>query len=206
MKYPSIIWIALVFFASLGFGVACTVDFESDEANTFACENDEDCVGSYRCVDGFCDIATGNNDDPNNGPNNGQPSECLPDELGDDYPLDEPLDIDERCNGQDDNCDGFVDVIFCDSTSDCPSSAPDANGINITQFDCAFDEDFGEDVCQARPREQLGDCFELVLDCVDGQYEAMPEECGGAASSNNDDDPNNDDEPTNNDEPNNDDG
>ena len=113
---------------------ACTVDFDGSEADVYFCETDEDCVDHHTCDETIerCIV----DDSANGNGGNGEIDECDPDELGEDYPLDEPIDgVQERCDGQDNTCDGYVDVIFCEDSGDCPSSGEDVYGTTL-EYDC----------------------------------------------------------------------
>ncbi len=177
--------IALVFGAAFAVGLTagCVVDFDYAEEGPYFCETDDDCVRTHVCFNQSdcpdeheptmtCMRESDIPECPTE--QNGQPDTCEPDELGEDYPLDEPLDIQEVCDGKDNNCDGHVDVIFCgEGTMGCPSGGTDAGG-NDVNYRC--NEDLSPPQCEARPFITIGEC-NIVLDCVDGEIEETPEDC-----------------------------
>lgn len=159
--------VAIFFILSCGLLLAgCSPDFNVED-EVFHCSDDDDCLQGNSCVDGFCEPGTSEDDDV--GPDvPDEPDECDP--SSEDYPLDEPLDIQEVCDGEDNNCDGEVDVIYCEHG--CPAVATDPEG---NQVDYVCDESFDPPRCIAETFDKFT-CPD-PLNCVDGQLEVVPEEC-----------------------------
>ncbi len=161
-----------------GMWAGCSTDFDHGQGGVFVCQSDNDCTGPrYVCdtAQGYCvlltDITDPNQPNTNTNNSNGQPEVCDPDELGEDYPLDPPLDIPEQCDGQDTTCDGNIDVFFCESSSDCRDvGAEDPNGFSFT---AQCNSDTG--LCEFYAPFSLNcpDPFE----CTDGQWPEIPEDC-----------------------------
>ena len=201
---------------SLAFGIGlwagCTTeDFDTADPGKFYCEEDEDCPDNYEC-DPVVERCVAEEDENGNGNGNGGPDECIPDDH-DDYPLDEPLELQEVCDGQDNNCDGYVDVIFCESDDDCPSSGEDLYGTSLN-YSCEEvdelpvervdgedengngedDNGNGEDeesysICQAYHSDTFACPDPFPCDSEAGAHESVYEACGEG------------EEPTNGDEP-----
>ena len=171
--------LTIFFLVAFGLGIwsGCSVDFDSGVPGIFPCEDDEDCTDRLECSDeGFCDEPEP--DDPQNqNDNTNQPQECIPEALGDDYPLDSPLDIQEVCDGQDNNCDGHVDVIFCDENENCPSSTDDPYGTRLN-YQCNTD-DYDPPRCEAFGPDTLVCPDPVECDSNAGEYEPVPNHCGG---------------------------
>lgn len=176
-----------------GLLAACSVDFDADEPDTFACDDDNDCTGNYECVEGFCsspqadDNDVGTDTDTDNG--NGPDEECVPEEV-DGYPDDHldndeyPLDVQEVCDGHDNNCDGYVDVIFCEDDDDCPDDQEDPYGVELNlrcDTDLEFSQftGFDEPTCFARSNITVGEECYPPRECIDGEYEPVHPDCGG---------------------------
>ncbi len=167
----------------LTFGVVvwagCSVDFSASEPDMFACDDDDDCLDpDFVCGEqGFCDEPQF--DTPNNNDDNDE--EELVCDMGDpDYPPEEPLDIDEVCDGTDTNCDGHIDIIFCDDEGECPGSTRDPEGTTL-RFEC--NEELEPPQCEAFPPNtfEVG-CNEPVpCDSSVGEYQEVFEKCGGTA-------------------------
>ncbi len=156
------------FIVAFGAGLfaGCSVDFDTEEEGTFVCDDDGDCTGNFECVDGYCSFPGGNGEEDADS-NNGQPDECIPEQL-EVYPLDPPLDIPERCDGTDNNCDGQVDVLVCESSSDCPTER-DPNDTRLTGS-CGDDG-----VCEYSAPDTF--ICPDPIECIDGEFEVVPSEC-----------------------------
>lgn len=157
---------------SLGFLAGCVVDFSSDVEDRFACQSDEDCSRNYVCgTEGFCIVPTAGPTNQNQNQNQILPDECDPEH--EDYPFDPPLSIQEVCDGQDNNCDGQIDVITCQSNSDCPSGERDPQD-NRVSYECNLQTG----LCEAFGLDRLGgpECQE-PLACIDGNLEIVPVNC-----------------------------
>ena len=176
-----------VFFAlffAVGFWVGCSVDFDSELPGVFSCTSDDDCTGRFVCVSGYCDEPPPS-DNTSNG-NGGGPTECIPGQIQG-YPdshMDDddtyPLDIDEVCDGRDNNCDGEIDVIYCDDSGSCPSNPDDPNGVRLT-FEC--NTDLNPPQCEAFAPNRFGggECNQPIP-CENGEYREVPNACGGNTS------------------------
>lgn len=178
---PRSFLLPLLIVIAFGFGMwsGCSVDFDTDEPGMFPCEKEteeEDCIGHFECIDGFCDEPQ-EPENQNQNQNTPEPEECNPQELGEEnYPLEEPLDITEVCDGQDNNCDGEVDIIFCDENNNCPSNPEDPYGATLT-FQCNT-EDFDPPRCEAFASNTLR-CPDPIECLGEEGYEPVPNECGG---------------------------
>lgn len=169
----------VAFLITFGAGVwaGCSVDFSASEPDLFSCDDDSDCLDpEFECSDeGFCDepqvVEPGNND---NG--NGEDLVCDPNDP--DYPPEEPLDIFEACDGTDTNCDGEIDVIYCDDGS-CPSATEDRHG---TRLNYRCNDQLSPPQCEAFAPDEFGegDChLPIACDSEAGRYEDVPAACGG---------------------------
>ncbi len=168
-KHLSLLLAAALFGFGFGLFTACGVDLDVPIADVYPCDSDDDCISRFECFQGYCHPVGTTGDGPgDSGDGDIDPEECNPEELGEDYPLDPPLDIQEVCDGQDNNCDGNVDIIFCGGTSDCPSNATDGAG-NSVQYVC------NEGRCEAR----AFNAFECPgeIPCVGGALEVWDAEC-----------------------------
>lgn len=160
---------ALVFSFSAGLwasGCSSETGIDLDEEGVFSCVDDRECLNNFECNDdGYCvrPTAPGTGDGDNE-----RPETCEPEELGEDYPLDPPLDILEVCDGRDNNCDGNVDIAYCERTSDCSTDAISPDGTSL-QRTCM------EGVCRYFAPNQFA-CPDPIP-CVEGAYELVPEEC-----------------------------
>ncbi len=163
---------------AVGLWSGCTVDFDvGDDPTVFSCETDEDCVDPYVCNQqaGHCDVP--DDDDDNDNQNNGETiDECDPEELGDDYPLDEPLDIPEQCDGQDTNCDGNIDDMSCETDADCPDSGQDVYGTEL-QYTC--NTELEDPQCETfYPPNEFACSGPYACDSERGAHESVYEDCG----------------------------
>lgn len=187
-----LVLIAFALAFAVGLVAGCVSDFEFTEEGPYECETDQDCVAPGHVCDN--EPAEARNDNrqptmtcmnnsaiPSDSTNGNDLDECDTDH--EDYPFDEPLEIQEVCDGEDNNCDGNVDIIFCgEGTMGCPggSDLEDPNGCAI-QYRCNED-DYDPPRCEAQSVDTFGDdpsavdCT-VVLECVGGQIEAMPPEC-----------------------------
>lgn len=161
---------SLFFGAGLWAGCSSETSVDFSEEGAFSCVADRECLGGFECSStnpeesGVCVRPT-----PGGGDGDGdeRPETCEPDELGENYPLDPPLPIEEVCDGVDNNCDGNVDVTFCERISDCPRQS-DPEGFAL-QRTCE------EGVCEYYASNRFA-CPDPIP-CVDGAFEIVPPDC-----------------------------
>ncbi len=74
------------------------------------------------------------------------------------------------------NCDGHVDVMFCDVDEDCPLSGEDVYGTSL-HYSCEENE-AGESVCRAYYSDTFACPDPLPCDSNAGAHESVYEACG----------------------------
>lgn len=157
----------------------CSVGLDPDQPGIYYCESDEDCIQpQYTCdtTENLCVFPGANNptcvDEDEDGytvdgnaacPNPGV-VDC--DDNNSEVNPGEP----EICDGEDNDCDEDVDEpVMCDGAADCPSGdAP-----NGTIFGCGD----SSEVCEVKPLKSGTMGCDIILKCVDGSYEELPEMC-----------------------------
>jgi hypothetical protein len=195
--------VALAAFVALSL-IACTVEFDPTQDQTFSCQEDQDCLSNFECSSNVCVRRTGG----------GVPT-CNSDQDGDGYgsavnPEDRQacdrcktlgqcqVDCDdtndkiypgaaEGCDGLNNNCDadGAVDeVTTCSASSDC-ASAPTGAFVtceNASGFACGSEEEG----CACVVKMALQICTNGEMDCmcnanpilcVSGSWAPIPPEC-----------------------------
>ncbi len=181
---------------ALGLLVGCSVEFDAGEDDVFPCDDDSDCIGNNQCIGGYCNPPTSGGNDAGGDTDNGPIAECNPEDIAG-YPTDHlddpqyPLDVQEVCDGQDNNCDGHVDIIFCESDSDCPSDQSDPNGVGLS---LRCNTELAEPVCEAFAPIEFGPGCGDPVECVDGEYETVHPDCGGVIGNGDNDNGNGEDD------------
>lgn len=158
----------------IGIAASCVVDLDPNLEDIYYCESDEDCTTRFQC-----DLETNRcirprTEAPNFNDDKGKTEIESCNELEEDeYPVEGGLPhLQEICDGIDNNCDGEIDVIFCEEKRDCPSGTlardPEGNGVN---YECI------DGICEAYPFNTLQPGCNEPIRCIDGELEIVPEQC-----------------------------
>ena len=140
----------------------CIVDFDPTQANSFACDQDSDCLAPNECVEGVCRLQP-NTPDPQCEDKDldgyGVGAVCLGLDCDDDDARTFPG-APELCDGKDNDCDCMVidpesgeviedtcadpaleivdEVVICEADEDCPNDPEADNGMRCIFGECLY--------------------------------------------------------------------